>query len=545
MSVNGKKYHQQAVAVFILLMSFALAFSHKANAANIDSLKQIAQSRPHALTADDFATLAIYELQRDSLFKALAYAREGINKAQDEGNYVALGRLYSYKGYMHISFGTYVKAIDFFTKAEKIGIEHSLPEIVISARHGMGRVYNELGQYDKALNILQKGLEFARKDSVDTPLGAFYNAMGVALQHKGNIKEALQNFHTYYQLSKELNDSNSMIYALVNMGECYRLDSNYTKARDYYVQAMEMNTHVGDAQAEAAIYGNLAAIYESEGDYFKAIQYLKRSINVCKSNNGLSKFLLDDYRSLADDYARLNQYDSSYFVLNQYLAFRDSVNNNDRIRTISSLRMEYELQYHDTQKKILEQKLRNRTLILWFSIALSILIVLLMLITYSRYKLKTRVLKEEAKALNLTIDEKNRELVTHVMDQNRQEELYGDISQALSRLEDNKPEEMKKELQRLKKKLENKDRTAMGWESFRLHFEQVHPDFFGKLLKQNPNLTQNDLRLCAYIKLNLSTKDIANILNVSDRAIQTSRYRIKKKLNLDQKTNLVQFIQGL
>jgi tetratricopeptide (TPR) repeat protein len=545
MTISGRKYHQYSSAVLVLLLSFALFFTQKAVAANIDSLKHIDQTRHHALTADDFATLAIYELQRDSLFNALAYAREGINKAQKEGNYAALGRLYSYKGYMHISFGTYVKAIDFFTKAEKIGVEHNLPEIVISARHGMGRVYNELGEYDKALAILEKGLEYARDDSLKASLAAFYNAIGVAMQHKGEVDLALENFKTYYRLAKEQNDSNSMVYALVNIGECYRMDSNYAKAREYYLQAVEMNMHVGDAQAEAAVYGNLAAIYESEGDYQQAIQYLKKSINVCKSNNGLSKFLLDDYRSLIDDYAKQQQFDSSYFVFKQYIAFRDSVNNNDRLRTISSLRMEYELQYHDTQKKMLEQKLRNRTLILWFSIALSILIVLLMLITYSRYKLKTRVLKEEAKALNLTIDEKNRELVTHVMDQNRQQELYQDISRALSRLEDNRPEEMKKELQQLKKKLESKDRTAMGWESFRLHFEQVHPDFFGKLLKQNPKLTQNDLRICAYIKLNLSTKDIANILNVSDRTIQTSRYRIKKKLNLDQETNLVQFIQGL
>jgi len=537
----------QIFAIFWLIFLIPGMGVAKSNASSkIDSLLLLEKENPRKLDANAYATLCIYEIQRDSLLRALTYARTGINVAIEEQNYSALGRLYSYKGYMYISFGSYVTAIDFFSKAEKIGLEHNIPIIVFSARHGMGRVYNELGEYDKALKVLRKGIAYAGNDSMNYDLSVFYNAMGIALQSLGKIDEALHNFNIYYKLSKEVRDTNAMIYALVNIGECYRIDSNYQKAQDFYHKALEMNKSVGDAQAKAAIYGNLAEIYESEGAYDKAIQYLKQSIAVCKSNNGLSKFLLDDYRSLVDDYAQIGAYDSSYFTFQEYIAIRDSVSKNDRMRAISTLRMEYELQERDAQKKILEQKLRNRTLILSFSIALSILIVLLLFITYSRYKLKTRVLKEEAKELNLAIDEKNRELVTHVMDQNRHEEVYSEINKVLSRLEQNPDSEhIKEELQNLKKKLEQKDKSTMGWDSFKLHFEQVHPDFFDKLLAQNPNLTQNDLRLCAYIKLNLSTKDIANILNVSDRAVQTSRYRIKKKLNLSQETNLVQFIQGL
>ena len=532
----------------LLVLIFLTRVSYATVNRNIDSLLQQYYQDEDQLHANEYFDLIVYQYHNDSLFRTMELARKGIIKAKEEENYYVLGNIYNIKGYVHLGFGTYLKSIDFFSKGEQVGIQHKIPQVILGAKHGMGRVYNEIGEYDKALKVLKEGLELIKKDSTTkfNNTGALYNAIGVSLQKTGDFNGALTYFDKFYSLSEQAGDTISMIYALVNTGESYRLDSNYNKAIEYYNKAQELNKGIKNPQAEAAVYGNLASIYSSRGDRIKAKEFLKKSIRLCSENNGLSNFLIMDYKAIVDEFAKSLQYDSAYFYYKKYIVLLDSVSEMDRIHSINKLRSEYKIQQKEAEQKILSQKLRNQTLIMNFSIALSILIIFLLLVIYSRYKLKTKILKEEAKALTLTIDEKNRQLVTRVMGQDKQMTTNEELEKSLKRLKKSDDiDEIKNNLDVLVKKLSQNEKTGMDWNSFKLHFEQVHPDFFNKLLKINSVLTANDLRLLGYIKLNLSTKDIANILNVSDRTVQTSRYRIKKKLNLPADVNLVRFIQSL
>jgi len=80
------------------------------------------------------------------------------------------------------------------------------------------------------------------------------------------------------------------------------------------------------------------------------------------------------------------------------------------------------------------------------------------------------------------------------------------------------------------------------WKDFKLHFEKVHRDFFQKLRNQCPGLTENDLRLCAYIRIGMRIKQIAQMLSVSSESVKTNRYRLRKKLDLPEKLTLDEFI---
>ena len=82
-------------------------------------------------------------------------------------------------------------------------------------------------------------------------------------------------------------------------------------------------------------------------------------------------------------------------------------------------------------------------------------------------------------------------------------------------------------------------------ELFETYFDEVHEDFFKRLTEKYPTLTPREQKLCAYIKMNIATKEIAALQNVSVRAIEISRYRLRKKLGLDRETNLGAFISGI
>ncbi len=273
------------------------------------------------------------------------------------------------------------------------------------------------------------------------------------------------------------------------------------------------------------------------------------------SNNNDSSIILDFpdssnivryNESVIDSFISFSQYDSAYFYYTSYINKRDSVYEKERLKSIKNLIEKYKIIESESQARILSQKLWNRTLILIFSASLTLLIIVLLILTFSRYKLKTKIYAKETSKLNITIEEKNKELILKVKDQNKQNEIFEIISSSINSINKARDlEKLRKPITELRDDLSKKNKKEMSWDSFKVYFEQVHPYFFDKLLRESDALTQKDLRISAYIKLNLSTKDISNVLNISDRAIQTSRYRIKKKLNLPPDTDLVKFIQSI
>ncbi|MEM7299205.1 MAG: LuxR C-terminal-related transcriptional regulator, partial [Bacteroidota bacterium] len=101
---------------------------------------------------------------------------------------------------------------------------------------------------------------------------------------------------------------------------------------------------------------------------------------------------------------------------------------------------------------------------------------------------------------------------------------------------------VKGSVRQLKNRIKDKIEVQRNWDLFKLRFEQVHQDFFAKLRSEYPYLTPGDLRICALLKLNLSSKDIAGMLNISASSVDMARYRIRKKLKLRRKDSLVDFL---
>lgn len=81
-----------------------------------------------------------------------------------------------------------------------------------------------------------------------------------------------------------------------------------------------------------------------------------------------------------------------------------------------------------------------------------------------------------------------------------------------------------------------------NWEHFAHHFDKVHNDFLIVLKSRYPNLTPSELKLCAYLRMNLSNKEIAQLINISTRGVEIARYRLRKKLGLTKEVNLFEFL---
>ena len=185
------------------------------------------------------------------------------------------------------------------------------------------------------------------------------------------------------------------------------------------------------------------------------------------------------------------------------------------------------------------------------------LLLAILLIPQKRHKEQTAQLIEDKKEkeaeveklklekLQSEIDFKNKELASstmHLLQKNSTlNKVREDIEKIQKRLQN---EEAKKEVRKILSVLKDDERLEEDWENFSYHFDQVHSNFIKRLKQEYPNLTPKDQKLCAYLRMNLSTKEIAPLLNISVRGVEISRYRLRKKLALEKEANLSEFMMG-
>lgn len=137
----------------------------------------------------------------------------------------------------------------------------------------------------------------------------------------------------------------------------------------------------------------------------------------------------------------------------------------------------------------------------------------------------------------------NNELATATMHLlNKNEFITGVKNHLKVIIRKNASEESKKELLQITRDIENNISADKDWEHFQFHFDRVHGDFTHRFKAAYPVLTPQDIKLSAYLRMNLSTKEIAQLLNISVRGVEISRYRLRKKLQLDRAQNLQDFI---
>jgi Predicted periplasmic ligand-binding sensor domain len=145
--------------------------------------------------------------------------------------------------------------------------------------------------------------------------------------------------------------------------------------------------------------------------------------------------------------------------------------------------------------------------------------------------------------LEVEIEYKNSELASSAMHIVKKGELLTKVKSELASIIKKIDNEYAiTELKKMVKALNEDENLDQEWEYFTKHFDKVHSDFIVKLKEKHSNISNNELKLCAYLRMNLSTKEIAQLMNISVRGVEISRYRLRKKLNLATDVNLFDYL---
>ena len=157
-----------------------------------------------------------------------------------------------------------------------------------------------------------------------------------------------------------------------------------------------------------------------------------------------------------------------------------------------------------------------------------------------------QIVKIKNEQLQADLAGKSRELANSAMNIVYKNEFLQKISQEITHLKDSSGKQLAEEqLRRIQKVINEGMNDERDWNVFESSFNEAHENFFKKLKLGHPDLVPNDLKLCAYLRMNMSSKEMASLLNISLRGVEIRRYRLRKKLNLEHDKNLVEFLLEL
>lgn len=488
----------------------------------------------------------------------------------------------------------YDSARFYIHQAGDLFIEEGDSSRLASVFQGLGGIEQEKGNYQTALqNFLKASVLFAQnKDSIR--LATSYVDIGDSYDLMEEFESAIQYYKKSYQIAQSLNDQRSVAIVLTKWGDtftsllkydsavllleksivlskqlqsptllteavsslalCYYEQGNYEKAYPLFQEALQMSIDSDFNLLTAANYINLGWVLYHQNQLTRAENNVNQGLIIArntqtKENIKSALELLSLIKEKQGNFKAALDYQKQFKLLNDSIY---NISKSDRIAELQTLyeteKKENEIAQQKEEIIILNQKAKIEELksnFLFTGLIASLIIFALIVYgVYQKLKRAKLVQAQEKQNYETELNHSKKQLTTHTLHLVQKNEL---LSELQSKITDIKQQSVdhKKELNRLLQLIKNDHQADNDWENFKMYFEQVHEDFDVKLRERINDLTNNEMRLAALMKMNLSTKEIATILNISPDSVNKARYRLRKKLNLSGDDSLHSFLLAL
>ncbi len=494
---------------------------------------------------------------------ALFYYQKGIDVQLELGeqqNKRALAILYGNIGNIHRNRGDYFKAIEIQLQALEMNrqLGRKLSEAIALA--GIGQVYGRIKDYETQLHYLEQSAAIFEELEPDIRYAIILGDIGTSLHEIGRSEEGIEKIRKAISLAKSNRCLTSNLQ--IQLAQTFYKMEKYDSAEVYFELAYPTTVDCKRQNTIAASMAGLGKIALYKKQYKKAESYLLKADSI-----NLEQNLLDQHRAIGINlyklYKATGDLDKALFHLEEARELADTLYSKEKARELSHLEFKHELALKENamqaeqqkQEALYEKELEKQRLIqltALIGVALTLVILIILYRSYLIKKRKNQQLSEknieisnlrekEKKMADETIALKERELTTITMLSYERNSLLQQLGDQIGGLSSKVDEEVIPDLKEIKKTIKA-NLSEESWSTFVYHFEKVHPKLFDQLKSQFPSLTQNDMRLCAYIRVGMERKEMATLTNVTPEAIKKSLYRLKKKMNLGPEDDLTQFI---
>lgn len=488
--------------------------------------------------------------QRDS---SLLYFKESIKISRKLKDTVGLAQSLHTAGRQYNLTGRYRKALEHYFESsilkQSIGDSISLSWTL----NNIGNVYYRQEKFDRALEYYKKTYDIEKKHSSPAEQASTLGNVGLAYMQLKNYPQALDYLKRSHHMLDSLEEKCRLIYTLTNLATTHMELGNLEEAKKSYQIVFDDGQTCDNPDAVCNGLFGLGIIYFEQGFKELAEQSLLEAYEIAKRYDSkpnqleISESLHELYKSKAD-------YRSALTFLETYKSLREELFNEDLTEQMTTLELNFEFELErdslayqkQTELVTINAQLEQQKVFKYLIIIGLIIAVVFLFIIYRNFRLKKaandylekknrlqeeklKIQEESRKQLEDENNKKARSLTANSLQLLNLNEKISQLSEEVE--QDKEISSSRKKI--LAKRLENLRNQESQWESIKIHFENVHPDFFQKLEDSFPELSSNDHKLLAFLKMKLSHKEIALILNVTTRAVEQSKRRLKKKLKMD------------
>lgn len=488
-----------------------------------------------------YAIISDYENSLKTLDKAIELQKE-LNDS------TSISEALNNKGIILNDLGNYDEAIA--THIESLKIKEALklePQEIAYSYYNIGAAYNSIVNFNMSNNYLEKAKAiFSQIDNYREELNAVNMLIAINLKHTKQYTKAIAILKEVISEYQDMNYNNALAGGYNNLGQVYMKTDSVSKAKILFEQSLEISKQYEQKSLVALNLTELGNVALSLNNNRKALRYFKEALAIDEETQAKDK-VKSDYLDISKAQAKLGNYRKAYENHLKFFKLHDELLSKENYERINELEIQYqsekkekEIIIKQNEIKLLKERKQKAENEKWFLLILLIgATALAIAIVYGlRQKMKRNKIQREK--LDNDLEFKEKELTTHALHLAHKNEVLLDLKSQLKELKSSSPNS--RNYQKIINTINLDINNDNNWEQFKTYFEDVHKDFNSKVMRSYPEVSNNDLRLMSLLKMNLSSKEIANILNISAEGVKKARYRLRKKLNLTTEKSLQELV---
>lgn len=466
----------------------------------------------------------------------------------------------------------YGEALRNYLDAYKIAMEEKDATLEMTVLNNIAILYSKEKNYDKAREYFLKAYTIAKEKNDKIRIGNYALNLGIVhteIRQLEKAREYLRESASYLQ-----NEPRRLISARYAYAQNQFQEDNITEADRLSLELLKTARDSGYRDERISLLTLISSIRLKQNNSAQALQYANEALSL--SPNLEERIEL--FQTLSAIHLKDHAYAQAMASKDSVVYYRDSINTVKNGQQFETGKLKFELLNSQHTLSLNNAQLSNQRRLLYIALAFIAIIVTffiwLMRIKAAENKQKAVLAErshqimaleiENAKSQKLLLEEqlkeketaalleqerlkneieiRNRKLSAKALYLSGRNELIDDIITAMSKIPDlNKDGVVVKHISQLKSYL----RTDSEWDDFSTHFQEVNQGFLNALRDNHPNLTSNDVRFLSYIYMNLNTKEIASLLNITPEGCRKRKERITKKMQLAENTSLFEYLSGL
>ncbi|MGI9552604.1 MAG: tetratricopeptide repeat protein [Aurantibacter sp.] len=506
-------------------------------------------------------SLATIEREKGNFQKAIELANSILEMYTDDnransdlGNFDLRGSEYEVLGGIYFEMGNYTIALENTLKALRL-FENIDDEVRAGdALKQLADIEFKQENFKQSLDYAERATAIYKNNSDKIYQSYAANSAGMAAEGLKNVELAERYFRQSISLAKEMNVQSVIVQSSSALARLLYQKGEFSKAKELLLEALEIANKQDIKLDQTQTMTEMANLNLMENKPTQALTNINKAISISNEIGALPA-LRDAMVIRAEIRNKMNLPHLAFEDYKTYKSLSDSLYNVRKSQQIEELKTIYETEKKETEIALQQEEINTlsekakvdklKKGLYAGGMASALALSGLVVFGFRQRIKKNRIAREKQEEIyKQEIAHKKKELASQTLHLVQKNTFIQELMENLQNIR-NSPEKFKMEFRRIVMLLKKENASDKDWEVFKTYFAEVHNDFDQKLKTLYPDISEKEIRLAAFLRMSLTTKEIAATLNVLPDSILKSKYRLKKKLGLDKETDLTSFLNTL